>query len=200
MHFDVRPVTVPLGVVLDLSPWFSLNCPSTSANLFFVCFCERDALAQLPARTCKRRRFQQQRLADSPARKQSQRPAALWRAGHQGRDFDGAPSSLMQIVGIVEDIKEGSIDDFAQPALYVPRNQHPVAWPAILIRTSRPDGSLLSKIAGSVHRLDPYITVSGGDSMIERINQSPSAYLHRSAAWLVGLFAGAAFVLGVVGF
>jgi ABC-type antimicrobial peptide transport system permease subunit len=36
--------------------------------------------------------------------------------------------------------------------------------------------------------------------MTERINQSPSAYLHRSAAWLVGIFAAAALVLGVVGF
>jgi macrolide transport system ATP-binding/permease protein len=36
--------------------------------------------------------------------------------------------------------------------------------------------------------------------MMERIDQSPSAYLHRSAAWLVGIFAGAAFLLGVVGF
>ena len=35
--------------------------------------------------------------------------------------------------------------------------------------------------------------------MTERINQSPSAYLHRSAAWLVGIFAGAALLLGVVG-
>jgi hypothetical protein len=55
--------------------------------------------------------------------------------------YNGAPGSLMQVVGIVEDIEEGSIDDFTQPALYVPANQHPVAWPAILVRTSRPTGS-----------------------------------------------------------
>jgi len=114
--------------------------------------------------------------------------------------YDGAPGSLMQVVGIVDDIKEGSIGDSTQPALYVPANQNPVAWPAILVRTAQPDGSLFSRIAAAVHGLDPYITVSGGDTMMERINESPSAYLHRSAAWLVGLFAGAAFVLGMVGF
>jgi predicted permease len=114
--------------------------------------------------------------------------------------YDGAPGSLMQIVGIVGDIKEGSIDDSAQPGLYVPASQHPVAWPAILVRTSQSNGSLFARVAGAVHGLDPYITVSGGDTMKERISQSPSAYLHRSAAWLVGLFAGAALVLGVVGF
>ena len=32
-----------------------------------------------------------------------------------------------------------------------------------------------------------------------KINQSPSAYLHRSSAWLVGGFAAVALLLGVVG-
>jgi hypothetical protein len=36
--------------------------------------------------------------------------------------------------------------------------------------------------------------------MTERIAQSPSAYLHNSAAWLVGIFAVVALLLGVVGF
>jgi ABC-type antimicrobial peptide transport system permease subunit len=36
-------------------------------------------------------------------------------------------------------------------------------------------------------------------SMIDRINDSPTAYLHRSSAWLVGGFAALALLLGVVG-
>jgi len=35
--------------------------------------------------------------------------------------------------------------------------------------------------------------------MVDRINDSPAAYLHRSSAWLVGGFAALAFLLGVVG-
>ena len=35
--------------------------------------------------------------------------------------------------------------------------------------------------------------------MIDRINDSPTAYLHRSSAWLVGGFASVALLLGVVG-
>ena len=35
--------------------------------------------------------------------------------------------------------------------------------------------------------------------MASRIHDSPSAYLHRSAAWLVGAFAGLALLLGVIG-
>jgi ABC-type antimicrobial peptide transport system permease subunit len=35
--------------------------------------------------------------------------------------------------------------------------------------------------------------------MTGRMNQSPTAYLHRSSAWLVGGFAALALLLGVVG-
>jgi len=56
-----------------------------------------------------------------------------------------------------------------------------------------------SQVSEAIHRIDPFITVSAGETMTERMNQSPSAYLHRSAAWLVGVFAGAALLLGIVG-
>jgi ABC-type antimicrobial peptide transport system permease subunit len=54
-------------------------------------------------------------------------------------------------------------------------------------------------VSEAIHRIDPFITVSAGTTMTERMNQSPSAYLHRSAAWLVGVFAGSALLLGIVG-
>jgi predicted permease len=113
--------------------------------------------------------------------------------------YDWAPQSPMQVVGIVDDIKEGPLEDPNWPVLYVPNDQHPVGWPAILVRT-KPEGLLSTSIISAIHGIDPFITVSAGVDMTERINQSPSAYLHRSAAWLVGIFAGAALLLGVVGF
>jgi ABC-type antimicrobial peptide transport system permease subunit len=41
--------------------------------------------------------------------------------------------------------------------------------------------------------------VEEGSTMTQRINDSQTAYIHRSAAWLVGGFAALALVLGVVG-
>ncbi len=114
--------------------------------------------------------------------------------------YDWAPGSPMQVVGVVNDIKEGPLEDPNWPALYVPSDQNPVGWPAILVRTSQPEALLSPKLISAIHGIDPFITVSAGMSMADRINQSPSAYLHRSAAWLVGLFAGAALLLGIVGF
>src|SRR6202008_4602130 len=59
--------------------------------------------------------------------------------------------------------------------------------------------SLLSAMTKVVHRLDPRIATYIPMTMEERIHDSPTAYLHRSSAWLVGGFAGLALVLGVVG-
>ena len=113
--------------------------------------------------------------------------------------YDWAPSSPMEIIGIIEDVKEGSLEGANWPALYVPNDQRPVAWPAILVRTSSEHASLFSQVLAAIHRIDPFITVSGGETMSERIDQSPSAYFRRSAAWMVGVFAAAALLLGVVG-
>lgn len=113
--------------------------------------------------------------------------------------YDSSPQSLMQVIGVVDDLKEGPLEDPNWPALYVPCYQAPLDWPAVLVRTSQPVQLVSPKIIAAIHGIDPFITVSAGVSMTERINQSPTAYLHRSAAWLVGTFACAALLLGVVG-
>ncbi len=55
-------------------------------------------------------------------------------------------------------------------------------------------------MAAAIHQIDPGIVTGGEATMNERIKDSPSAYLHRSSAWLVGGFAALALLLGVVGF
>lgn len=114
--------------------------------------------------------------------------------------YDGAPQRPMEIVGVIDDVKEGNLEDTDWGALYVPNGQSPVAWPSILIRTSLPEASVYRQVSTLIHRIDPFITVSEGATMTERIAQSPSAFLHSSAAWLVGIFATLALLLGVVGF
>ncbi len=113
--------------------------------------------------------------------------------------YDWQPKSLMQIVGVVDDIKEGPLEDPSSPALYVPYNQVPCAWPAILIRTAQREDSLLPQITQAIHAINPFLSVSGQETMTERINQSPAASLHRSSAVLVGLFAATALLLSVGG-
>jgi predicted permease len=113
--------------------------------------------------------------------------------------YDPQPKSLMQIVGIVEDIKEGPLAGVNLPALYVPYDQNPCAWPAVLVRTSQREDSLFREITRAIHGIDPFLSVHGEETMNQRINESPAAYLHRSSALLVGLFAVTALLLSVVG-
>jgi predicted permease len=113
--------------------------------------------------------------------------------------YDFQPQSPMQIIGVVEDIKEGPLESATLPVLYVPFEQKPVDWFAVLVRTSQTETSLLPNMISAIHGIDPFISISGVGAMTENINQSPSAYLHRSAAWLAATFAAAAFLLSVIG-
>lgn len=109
------------------------------------------------------------------------------------------PPKPIEIVGIVEDIKEGQLDSTNQPTLYIPFNQTVTNYFAVVVRTSQAGGSLMPALAATVRQIDPNIVTVRGQSMRDRINDSPSAYLHRSSAWLVGSFAVVALLLGVVG-
>jgi predicted permease len=113
--------------------------------------------------------------------------------------YDWAPQRPMEIIGVIDDVKEGNLEDTDWGAMYVPNGQSPNAWPAILIRTLA-EAPLDRQVSEVIHRIDPFITVSDTTTMTERIAHSPSAYLHNSAAWLVGIFAVVALLLGVVGF
>jgi macrolide transport system ATP-binding/permease protein len=126
--------------------------------------------------------------------------AAQYFAGEDpiGKQITMGGSPAMEVVGIVDDIKEGPLD-MVRPAIYSPFSQGPNNDFAVVLRTSQAEQTLPSEMSDAIHQIDPGIFTYGGVTMTERINDSPSAYLHRSSAWLVGGFAGLALLLGVVG-
>ena len=111
-------------------------------------------------------------------------------------EFDSAPA---QIVGVVDDIKDGALDTAPTPAVYRPLNQNPASDFYITVRTSQPEGAILPSMVRTVHQLDSSLIVDGEETMSDRINNGQAAYLHRSAAWLVAAFASLALLLGTVG-
>ena len=113
-------------------------------------------------------------------------------------DLQPKPNPI-EIVGVVEDIREGPLDAPIPPVLYIPYTQSPDSYFALVVRTSRDEHSLLPALRTAIRQIDPNIVPVGGATMIDRINDSPSAYTHRSLAWLVGGFAALALLLGVVG-
>ena len=114
-------------------------------------------------------------------------------------DTDLTPKSLKQIVGIVDDIREGSLEAEIWPAEYLPYNQNPSTYMSLVVRTSQSEQSTLPALVATIHNIDPNIVTFDVRSMRDRIDNSTSAYMHRSSAWLVGGFAALALLLGVVG-
>jgi predicted permease len=110
-----------------------------------------------------------------------------------------SPDSLREVVGVVEDIRDGSLDAEIWPAVYYPFPQSPDFGFNIVVRTSQSEASVLQAMVSAVHQVDPGIGTMNEMTMAGKINQSPSAYIHRSSAWLVGGFAFMALLLGVVG-
>lgn len=112
---------------------------------------------------------------------------------------DLSPDSIKEIVGVVDDIKEGPLDSDIWPAVYYPFNQGPDSDFALVVRTWQAEQSVIPACDAAIHQIDPDIGILDESSMSQRIEASETAYLHRSSAWLVGGFAGLALLLGVVG-
>ena len=108
-------------------------------------------------------------------------------------------SKPMEIVGIVEDIKEGQLDTSNRGAIYTPMNQDPGNYFMVVVRTAGNENALLPPMIQVMRKIDPEIATTETSSMNDRINHSFATYLHRSSAWLVGGFAFLALLLSVVG-
>jgi predicted permease len=105
----------------------------------------------------------------------------------------------LEIVGILENIKEGPLDQPIPPVLYIPFLQEVQNNFTLVVRTAQSEQSILPGLAAIIRQIDPAIAAYRGVTMSEKIHDSQSAYLHRSSAWLVGAFAGLALLLSVVG-
>jgi len=115
-------------------------------------------------------------------------------------NYRGAPAtSAMEIVGVVDEVKEGQLDFAPRSAFYIPFNQSPRPFFALVVRTTQAYQPLLHAMSTIIHEIDPGIASFKGETMADRIHDSPAAYLHRSSAWLAGGFAGLALLLGVIG-
>jgi len=106
------------------------------------------------------------------------------------------PDSILEIIGIVDDIREGPLDAEIWPAFYFPFNRNSFS---LLVRTGEADQSLIPMISAAIRRIDSRISISNETTMTKRINNAPAVYLRRSSTWLVGGFAAVALLLGLVG-
>ena len=114
-------------------------------------------------------------------------------------DVELAPKSLCEVIGVVEDVKDGSLDAETWPAIYYSSYQNADDYFALVVRTSQLEAALLPSLVAAVHEVGGGLGTLDVATMADRINNSPASSLHRSAAWLVGGFATLALLLGVIG-
>jgi ABC-type antimicrobial peptide transport system permease subunit len=119
--------------------------------------------------------------------------------GQRFGDDGLSPASIKEIIGVVDDIKEGSLDSQIVPAVYYPIYQDEDNYFTLMVRTSQSEGSILPALVSTLHSIDPGLGTADPITLEDRTRQSPTAYLHRSSAYLVSGFAALALVLGVVG-
>jgi predicted permease len=119
--------------------------------------------------------------------------------GKQFGDTGLTPKSIRTIVGVVDDMRDGSLDSDIWPTEYLPFNQSPDYGFNLVVRTAQAPEGILPTMSAAIRQFDPGIGTCNARSMTSRIADSPSAYIRRSSAWLVGGFAAVALLLSVVG-
>ena len=119
--------------------------------------------------------------------------------GHRMRFLSYETDRPFEIVGVVDDIQENPLDAVTPPTIYLAFAQDPDDGFWLFARTSQDEGALVPTLATAIHELDPDLAAFAGTTLTTMIGNSEPAYVRRSGAWLVGVFAALAWLLGVVG-
>ena len=119
--------------------------------------------------------------------------------GKRMGDTELTPKSIREIVGVVADFKDAGLAQEQWPAEYFHFNQNMDTYFSMIVRTRQDEQTVLPVLPAAIHQVSLQAAVEEGSTMTQHINDSQAAYMHRSAAYLVGGFAVLALVLGVVG-
>jgi macrolide transport system ATP-binding/permease protein len=119
--------------------------------------------------------------------------------GQKIADEEGGRPTEWQIVGVIEDVREGPLDAPVAPTEYFPLAQTADNSFTLVVRTGQDAAALLPTLATLLHQVDGNLGVSDESTMDAKIEGTQAALLHRFAAFLIGGFAAMALVLGVVG-
>jgi putative ABC transport system permease protein len=109
----------------------------------------------------------------------------------------GFEKEQREIVGVVGNIKQTTLDAQTRPAMYMPLLQSPSAIMTLLVRTTGEPLNIASSVREQVRAIDKDVPVTHIQTM-EQIF-SASVAQQRFSMLIVGLFAGLALILATVG-
>ncbi len=106
-------------------------------------------------------------------------------------------AATRQIVGVVGDVRHFGLDRVSEPQMFVPHLQMP--WPsmALVVRTELPPEQVSASLRDAVWSMDRTIPVPPIRPMDQVVSETLGQPRFRS--WLLGIFAGAALILAMVG-
>jgi putative ABC transport system permease protein len=110
----------------------------------------------------------------------------------------GRPGGMAcEIVGVVGDIKFGSLDSETRPAIYIPHTQLAIGLMTLVVRTDQNPMSLVNSVGSVVRDLDPELPLADVRSMEEVVDATLAR--PRTVSVLLTTFAVIALVLAAVG-
>jgi putative ABC transport system permease protein len=109
----------------------------------------------------------------------------------------GAKGQQVEIVGVVADIKMGSLDTETRAAVYLPHSQLSMGQMTFVARTGVPPLSLATAVAGVLRSIDPEVALADVRSMEEVV--ATTLARPRAISVLLTAFALMALVLAAVG-
>jgi putative ABC transport system permease protein len=110
----------------------------------------------------------------------------------QGGFGDGA-----EVVGIVQDVKYGSVDIAVLPGVYLPQLQSIRSGGLIFVRSRTRPATLVAAVRSELGKLDPDLPLVSIMMMDERFGEA--TWRTRISAWLLGGFAALALALSALG-
>lgn len=103
------------------------------------------------------------------------------------------------IVGVVGDENVNTLDGAVTPVIYFPYTQDPEQDFSLVVRTTQDPLSLTSAVRREIRTLDPTLPIFAVTSMSQMIEDTPSTFMRRYSAMLIGVFAGVAMLLAAIG-
>ena len=115
------------------------------------------------------------------------------------RVWVGPLAQPADVVGVVADVKQGSLDETTVPTVYIPSRQEPSNGSHVVIRSALPDAVVVAALRGEVARLDGELPVYGVRSMMDVVSRSRGVPARRVLAATFTGFGVLAVVLCGIG-
>jgi putative ABC transport system permease protein len=119
--------------------------------------------------------------------------ARFWPAadalGRRFRVLDVASPAWVTVIGVVPDVKNGSLDAASEPSAYLPYRYQPIRNVALVVRTRFDPAALAAAVRREIHAADAALPI---------YDLAPMESYRRQTFWAYGMFGGVFGIFGAV--